>query len=80
MLLQTTVDSQPFDYLPEEVPSDLDLNLLNFPRALLLVREEYLTALNIFKSWRKPPVRGVVVTGHPGIGTRHTALKATLPT
>jgi hypothetical protein len=70
MLLQTAVaDSQTFSYLPKEVLMDLNLDWLNYDEDLLLFREEYHTALEILESWKKPPVKGVVVTGYPGIGT-----------
>jgi hypothetical protein len=68
MLLQTVVDSNTFDYVPKDIIDDLKLNLLNFPDALLIFRGEYRTALDTLKSWKKPLVRGVVVTGYSGIG------------
>jgi len=68
MLLQTVVDSNTFDYIPKDVLEDLNLNQLNFPEALLIFLGEYRTVLDTLKSWKKPPVTGVVVTGYPGIG------------
>ena len=68
MLLQTVVDSNTFDYVPRDILDGLNLNLLNFPEALLIFRGEYRTARDTLKSWKKPPVKGVVVTGYPGIG------------
>jgi hypothetical protein len=68
MLLQTVVDSNTFDYLPKDILDGLNLNLLNFPEALLLFLGEYRTALDTLKSWKKPLIKGVVVTGYPGIG------------
>jgi hypothetical protein len=68
MLLEMVVGSKQFDYLPKDKLRGLKLNLLNFPNAFLLFREEYRTALDTLDSRGKPPVKGVVVTGYPGIG------------
>jgi hypothetical protein len=78
MLLQMVVDTKTFDYLPKDVLDNLNLNLLNFPEALLLFREEYLTALDRLKLWEKPLVKGVVVTGYPGIGTPCNTMRSKL--
>ena len=68
MLLQTTMDSKTLDYLPRNLLVELDLYILNFMDPLLLIREEYRTALKTLNLWEKPPVNGVVVTGYLGIG------------
>jgi hypothetical protein len=68
MLLQTTMDSKTLDYLPRNLLAELDLYILNFMDPLLLIREEYCTALKTLNSWKNPPINGVVVMGYPGIG------------
>ena len=68
MLRQTTMDSTTLDYLPRDLLVELDLYILNFTDPLLLIREEYRTALKTLNSWKKPPIKGVVVTGYTGIG------------
>ena len=65
MLLQTTMDSKALDYLPRNLLAELDLYILNFVDPLLLIREEYRTALKTLDSSEKS---SVVVTGCPGIG------------
>jgi hypothetical protein len=55
MLLKTVVDSNTFDYVPKDILGSLNLNLLNFPEALLLFRGEYRTALDTLKSWKNLP-------------------------
>jgi hypothetical protein len=80
ILHQTVVDSKTFDYVPKDVLDDLNLNLLNFPDALLIFREEYRTALDTLNSWKKPLVRGVVVTGYTGIGAYCNTIRYTQAT
>jgi len=41
---------------------------MNFPEQVLLIREEYDTALDTLQDWSRNEGGGVVVTGQPGIG------------
>ncbi|KIM48739.1 hypothetical protein M413DRAFT_405274 [Hebeloma cylindrosporum] len=66
-----TVDSTMFQYLPANVLEGLELQDLGCDPPLLLLRDEYTTALNKLTCWEKPPATAVVVTGHPGIGKTH---------
>lgn len=59
-------------HIPLSVLKELGLiPLMNFPEEVLLIREEYDTALNTFQDWSQKGGGGVVVTGQPGIGARY---------
>ena len=56
-------------HIPLSILKQLGLiPLMNFPEEVLLIREEYDTALNTFQDWSQKGGGGVVVTGQPGIG------------
>ena len=57
-------------YLPAMHTRDLELRHLGFPEDALLIRHEYISALEELTSRSSDQARGdgVYVTGHPGIG------------
>lgn len=57
-------------YLPKEYLDSLQLPFLGYLEDVLLFRDEYSTAMEAFnpEETMKGGSRGVVVTGHPGIG------------
>ena len=57
-------------YVPATRIRDLELRHLGFPEDALLVRHEYISALEELTSRSSDEARGdgVYVTGHPGIG------------
>jgi hypothetical protein len=56
-------------HIPLSMLKELGLiPLMNFPEEVLLIREEYDTALDTFQDWSQKGGGGVVVTGQPGIG------------
>jgi len=57
-------------YVPATHIRDLELRHLGFPEDALLIRHEYITALEQLTSRSSDEARGdgVYVTGHPGIG------------
>ena len=57
-----------FKYLPATVVDELGLRELGFNASVLLVREEYHYTLDTLEG-RQKNSGGIVITGHPGIGT-----------
>ena len=57
-----------FKYLPTTAVRDLELRELGSGPSLMLVREEYRFAFDNLEG-RQDNSGGIVVTGHPGIGT-----------
>jgi hypothetical protein len=55
-------------YLPATVVDDLQLADLGCEADVILVREEYVFTLNALEG-RQKNTGGIVLTGHPGIGT-----------
>jgi len=64
----TSRDVESFKYLPATVVDDLGLRELRFNALVMLVRNPYLFTLNTLER-RQKNTGGIVVTGHPGIGT-----------
>lgn len=60
--------SKSFRYLPRMFLQQLQLEHLAFLEEVLLIREEYVTALQVMVSWSTVYKGGVVVTGYSGIG------------
>ena len=57
-------------YLPSTEVRDLQLNALGCNATAILVREEYhFTYEELKKHHPNPNIGGIVLTGHPGIGT-----------
>jgi hypothetical protein len=57
-----------YSYFTSALIEKLHLFLLKFQEEILLVREEYVTAYDVMKSWSSSHKGGVVITGQPGIG------------
>jgi hypothetical protein len=66
--LQDVDQCEGFKYLPSTVVNDLRLRELTLYSMAILVREEYRYTLNTLEE-RQDNSGGVVVVGHPGIGT-----------
>ena len=59
------------EYIPANELKNLELEFMGFREDALLIRQEYITALNKFNEWSSSQYGlsgGVVVTGHPGSG------------
>jgi len=61
-----------FKYLPADVVDDLQLGRLGCDANIILVRKEYMSTM-IALEGRRNNSGGIVVTGHPGIGTKVVA-------
>jgi hypothetical protein len=69
-------------YLPKTEVDTLELHSLGYFEDVLLVRKEYLTAMNILntKSWKECGGHGVVIIGQPGIGEKFSQITVMLLT
>jgi hypothetical protein len=66
--LQDVDQCEGLKYLPATAVDDLQLRELGCKAKVILVREEYTFTLNALEG-RQEHSGGIVVTGHPGIGT-----------
>ena len=66
--LQDVDQCEGLKYLPDTMVNQLQLRRLGCHAEAILVRKEYIFALNVLED-RQNNTGGIIITGHPGIGT-----------
>jgi hypothetical protein len=79
-MLLDVPDCEGLKYLPKAQLDHLQIGFLGYPEQVLLIREEYIFAMNHLTSKSLCEGGGMVVTGQPGIGMESFPVMITLLT